>query len=361
MSTEYYNKENHQHSNVNLDLNHSTNTEKGHIPLKTEKNVDVNAENKLVNKTFRGFSKIGALGFSVLAYNYSTYWEQWRDVPENYEYPSLYDFKYILISFFVVLFLKILMEKLTGPFLRFLLHPKYKENEETEAIYLKQMKSSLFKFVWYILIVSLGYTVIVQLEFFPKEMFGNGDLASYYDKGAPYTIFIQKPGYFNLYYLASLGFTFNDFFFLLFVHDKKTDYDLMVLHHIVTITLVSFSYLTNNSNVGIIVFFLHDFTDIFVYLTRLIINTFLPDSVKYAYCAFFLGIFAYFRLYVYGKVIYIHTMHLQTWNVFTYTLTSMLGILYIMHIYWTYSIIKRFFYKKIEDVGKVNKNKANKN
>ena len=357
--TDLLNYEKQVHSYENLEMNHSTNTEKESTP---ENTVDVNAENKSLNKAFKGVSKIGALGFLILAYNYSTYWEQWEKyAPENYKYPSLYDTKYVILSFFVILALRLLIEKLSEPLLRFLLQQKYKENEETEAIYLKQMNSSLFKTVWYVIIVTFGYPVITELEFFPKEMFGNGDLATYYDKGAPYTIFIKKPEYFDLYYLSSLGYTLNDFFFLVFVHDKKSDFDLMVLHHIVTITLVSFSYLTNISNVGIIVLFLHDFTDIFVFSTKIVINTFLPDLVKYVYCAFFLAIFAYFRQFVYGKVIYVHTKHLRTWNVFEYTMTSMLCVLYIMHVYWTYNIIKRFFYKKIEDIGKVNKNKQEKN
>jgi len=322
------------------------------------KSVDVNAENKIINNTFRGFSMFGILGFSIMTYKYSNYWNQWMEyAPQDYIFPGLFDFRFVVYTSFFVTFLKLTIEKISGPLMNLILHSKYKENEEVNAIYMKQMKTSLFKLMWYIMIVSIGYSVIVQLEWFPKEIFGNGDLAAYYDKGAPYVIFLEKPELFNLYYLASLGFTLSDFFFLLFIHEKKSDFDLMVLHHIVTISLVSFSYLTNNSNVGIIVFFLHDFTDIWVYLTRIIINTFLPDSIKYAHCALFLAVFVYFRIFVFGRVIYIIATHLTVWNIFTYTLTSMLLILLLMHFYWTFSIIKRFFYKKIEDVGKVNKTK----
>ena len=179
-------KDNQTLNNQKLEMNHTTKS--------SENTVDVNAENKTLNKTVRGVSKFGILGFLILAYNYSSYWEQWEKyAPENYKYPSLYDAKYVILWFLIIFIIRLLIEKLSESLLRLLLQQKYKENEETEATYLKLMKSSLFKTIWYIFIVSLGYSVITELEFFPKDIFGNGDLATYYDKGAPYTIFIKKP------------------------------------------------------------------------------------------------------------------------------------------------------------------------
>jgi len=338
-------------------LNNNINMNQDKQPNNKEKNsVDVNAENKVINSIFQFFSMFGIIGFFWCFNQYLNYWEQWKKyAPENYEYPSLKDFVYIAYTFVFILFLKYVIEKISGPFLKSLLHSKYKETEEVQAIYMKQMKTSFFKLIWYSTIVAIGYHVIKDLEWFPKEIFGNGDLVSYYQKGTPYIIFYDRTALFKLYYLASLGFTVSDFFFLLFIHEKRSDFHLMILHHIFTINLVSFSYLTNNSNFGIIVFFLHDITDIWVYLTRIVINTFLPDIVKYLHCAAFLGVFIYFRIYVLFKLILIMYFDLKEWCIFLYVLWPMLCVLFLMHIYWTYSIIKRFFYKKIEDVGKVNK------
>lgn len=324
--------------------------------------VDVNAENKVMNYIFKTLSVFGVVGILMMAHKYQTYWNEWKQfAPKDYVYPSIGDFRIAFYAFIIIVPLRIIIEHLSGPLMYLILHEKYKErttgDKENEETYLKQMKTCFFKLLWYISVVCLGLQVIGELEWFPKELFGNGDLRTYYSKGYPYIVFINKPTLFDLYYLASLGFTFSDFFFLIFVHKKRSDYDLMVLHHIVTIGLVVISFLTNNSNIGIIVFFLHDCSDIWVYFTRVFINTCLPDFIKYVECALFLFIFIYFRLYCLSDAIYCAIFYIKNHSLTTILLIALLCVLLFMHVFWTYSIIKRFFYKKIEDVGKVKSQK----
>lgn len=322
--------------------------------------VDVNAENRLLNTVFKILSLFGILWIAFLTYKYDSYWKYWGQfAPENYDYPSLYDFKYVLLSFVFIVILKFSLEYISGPLMYLILHDKYKEittgDKETEDNYLKQMKTSFFKLTWYILIVLVGFRIIPYLEFFPKEVFGNGDLRAFYSKGVPYTIIsFQRPELLKIYYMASLGFTFTDSIFLIFVHKKRSDFDLMVLHHVLTIGLVAFSYLTNNIHAGSVIFFLHDLTDIFVYLTRIVINTFINDILKYIHCALFLFIFVYFRIYILSDIAYTIYFYSE-WTLFLAVLWHFLCVLILMHIYWSCKIVERFLYKKLEDVGKVRK------
>ena len=43
----------------------------------------------------------------------------------------------------------------------------------------------------------------------------------------------------------------------------------MLLHHIITIVLLSVSYLSDQVYIGILVLFLHDISDFFLFLSRI--------------------------------------------------------------------------------------------
>ena len=54
-----------------------------------------------------------------------------------------------------------------------------------------------------------------------------------------------------------------------FVDERRKDYYVMYLHHLVTIALVSMSYVSNYTRIGVITMFLHDASDIPVDLLKL--------------------------------------------------------------------------------------------
>ena len=73
----------------------------------------------------------------------------------------------------------------------------------------------------------------------------------------------NKPEYFDLIFITSVGFFLEDFIELL-VREKNKDFIEMVLHHFVTIVLIYFSHILNCGQVGIMIAFLHYIADIFV-------------------------------------------------------------------------------------------------
>lgn len=65
-----------------------------------------------------------------------------------------------------------------------------------------------------------------------------------------------------LFYLASIAYLFWP------ENEAEKQFGLMLVHHIITLTLIGFSYATQNHRVGIYIMMLHDAGDIFLYLAE---------------------------------------------------------------------------------------------
>lgn len=315
----------------------------------------------LINKFFILLTAICFIGTIVMIFLYDKYWE--RTImykPKNYVLPNFHDFTILLYMLPVFILAKILFERILSESMYSFLSKKYKDpaNEEMfkmGEVYKKKLSTSLFKITYYTLVVVVGHYILKDLCFFPKELLGNGEIVEMFKDGVPGYLFFEKSENFNTYYLTGLAFVITDLIWLLFVYDYQTDFYLMLLHHSITISLVVFSYLTNLSQIGVIVFYLHDITDIFVYITRLLLYSDYHDFIKLLPGIFLIASYLFYRIYLFGKLILLVYLNLNDWNPYTSILWYFKCILMIMHIYWIFQILKRLFLFRIEDVGKVNK------
>ena len=137
-------------------------------------------------------------------------------------------------------------------------------------------------------------------------------------------------------------------------------------HHVVTISLVTLSYLNNWYVVGLLVLFAHDFSDIFV--DRLKLCVYIGwEEMPYFFCTEFwfianLVAWIYWRLYRFPLLLagtfafdnpYIQGV--STPDVYgpqgnTYIGCQMLcGVLILMHIYWFFLFIKIAYRMIYED------------
>lgn len=338
-----------------------------------KKNVDVNEENKPLNLFCDSMSLFGCSAFLYMAYKYSTFWEERKEIiPSGIVLPSVYDFRLALYSMIIITIFKLIIETASKPIIYKLADSKHiaKDNSpealKLEKVFIKRMSTNIFKLTYFLTVVILGHFVVVNIEFFPKLLFAKGDLLELFKErpelnlpeGTPSHLFFTKPDYFNIYYMTTLAYSLVDFIWLLFINERGIEFETMRLHHICTITLVSFSYLTNGSHVGIIIFYLHDLTDIMVYLCKIVISLRISDAPKLVVCAMLLLSFLVYRMYLFGYIIYAIIMYLNYWHIFNCFLIVCLCLLFVLHCWWIYCIIKRFFYMKIEDIGKV---KAAKN
>ena len=89
-------------------------------------------------------------------------------------------------------------------------------------------------------------------QWFPRQLGGVGDVNNWYVEWPAW----PKPRYFDLFYFIPLGFYLEDILHLIW-QPRLNDFSEMVLHHLVTVSLMVYSYLMNFSTVGIIIIQLH--------------------------------------------------------------------------------------------------------
>ena len=65
------------------------------------------------------------------------------------------------------------------------------------------------------------------------------------------------------YYMIELSFYWSLLFFQ-FMDTRRKDFWQMLAHHIVTLLLIHFSWITNFVRIGTLIMLLHDFADIFL-------------------------------------------------------------------------------------------------
>lgn len=323
--------------------------------------IDLNKEYNLLNRFFNFLTFICFAGTTYMILNYESFWaERSSYKPENFVLPKIQDLYTTVYFIPLIIAAKFLFEKPFSGLMYKILASKYKQIDDKDnynlgLIYKKKMTTSLFKVIYYTSISLFCYFMIKDSDFFPYELLGEGDMVNIFKNGDPGYLFFDKPANFNLYYLINLAFVITDLIWLLFLYESQSDFSLMILHHSITISLVTFSYLYSYSQIGVIVFFLHDLTDIFVYLVRIVINTNIIDGIKFFVCGLFLLSYIYCRIYVFGKLIYIVGTLLQNWNMYAQILWYFKCILMIMHVYWVIQIINRFWHWTIIDVGKIKK------
>lgn len=227
-------------------------------------------------------------------------------------------------------------------------------------IYAKKNSTNFFKLLYYTLSVIVAYNILSHLPYFPSYFGGNGEISIMYKDGYPNYFFHEKPEYFNVFYLGILAFHMSDLIWLLWIYELQTDFLMMLVHHFCTISLITFSYLSNNSNIGCIIIFLHDFGDIFVYIARILLYTNAPEFTKVGSGILLLLVWIYTRIYIFFGVIRdCHAGLYDNINWVTQILIGFLCFLYVLHCYWVFLIFKKIcaalFVKKYEDTFKVKK------
>jgi hypothetical protein len=155
-------------------------------------------------------------------------------------------------------------------------------------------------------------------------------------------------------YVLELGAYFHQ---LLWTEVKRKDAIEMILHHVVTIFLIGFSYMINMLRIGSLIIVLHDCADVFLETAKVFnyINKIGKRAWASTYCDILFGCFAlvFFitRLYIYPCYIiysiwYEAGANLNGWWGGLYPYTVFILILQVLHIYWFY-LIAVMIYKLI--------------
>ena len=264
----------------------------------------------------------------------------------NYNWPKLSELIPSLYILPLIMAFKTVIELLSKGLVESCLAKKYKQpkNEEFKKlgnIYRHKLSRHIYKIIFYVGITIFGYHVLHDLPYFPKSMLGNGYMPNMFLKGFPDSYFHERSPLFVLYYNISLAYFVNDFIFL-FIMERQSDFINMILHHICTISLILFSFMTNYSNMGSLIIFCHMESDILLHVSRFLLQT---DSSTFLIG--FVGViftinFIYMRQYVFGEMIYtVYKYVTWKWGIITTTLWLFAGILYIMHLRWSYILLSK--------------------
>ena len=290
----------------------------------------------------------------------------------KYQWPKLSDLLPALYILPIIICYKILIEFLSKDLVEYCLSKKYKQPSMKKIgdKYRHKLSNHIYKITFYTVITIFGYIVLKDLPYFPKSMGGNGHMSAMFSPGFPNSYFHEKPPLFNFYYNINLSYFFCDFIFL-FISEKKSDFINMLLHHICTISLIVFSFITNYSNIGCLVLFCHMESDILGHAIRFVVQTDLHIFFHGLVGVAFISNFIYMRQYVLGDMIYTLYKYITwKWGIISTMLWLFLVILYIMHFRWSAILLYKtgqiIFQKKrvtdgIKFVDESNKNEKAKN
>lgn len=322
-------------------------------------------EEKITNYFFGALIILTFSGTFVMIQRVANFRQEMIERNPGYNFPKVSDLYFSIIMTIIMLVIKVAFEMLVYPIAERITAKKYKNPEDKELyalgrVYMKKTATNIYKLFFYFFMVIFGYRILSQLDYFPTSLGGSGYIMRMFETSFPEFFYHWKPDYFDIYYLTSLGYCMTDLIWLIFIYELQSDFVMMLLHHVCTISLISFSYLTNWSNIGCIVLFLHDLGDVFVYWTRIIINTDIKSIFTIFSAVILLIVFIYTRIYVFGEAI-LSIVKGISWDYYCgdICLTLFLCFLYIMHINWVYLILKKIlkamFENKCEDTASVKK------
>ena len=300
----------------------------------------------LWKKIFIIFLGVTFVGLYFLIRDIAQFRNKLISLNPNYNFPKISDFKicvplFVLISLFKYFCQKHLTnicEKVMKKSYRF---PKCEKDRQLGEKYRHKLPDHMFKGTMYLALTAFGYYILKDLDYFPKSLLGKGWLPNMFIKGYPTCFYFEKSPLFDFYYMLCFSYFSSDLIWLLFINERQTDFIIMLLHHICTLSLITFSYLVNYSSGGSIVLFLHVETDIFVHLTRFLIQTDFPEIIKDISGLALVFNFIYIRIYVLGSLIYISYKYITWKTTVDSFLIIFLTIIYFMHINWAIMLIQK--------------------
>lgn len=147
------------------------------------------------------------------------------------------------------------------------------------------------------------------------------------------------------YYPAEFGWYMGLLVCMFVEYPRKSDFHVMALHHVVTMFLIAYSAVIGHARIGVLVMFLHDFSDTFLHASK-IFHYALEGSPWHILCDITFAVFAltFFvtRLVLYPFLIWqtYETLSQFDWSFAEKSLTSALALLVFFHMYWFALIMK---------------------
>lgn len=118
--------------------------------------------------------------------------------------------------------------------------------------------------IYFVMSTSLGYYCLIDKNYLPTWYFGRGEAMNFYKDYPRSGMTLLE----RIYYFECIGLHLDNFVSHLF-EPKRGNFIEFMLHHIATLSLLVFSYMTCINTSGLVISFLHDFSDIMTFVIRL--------------------------------------------------------------------------------------------
>ena len=252
-----------------------------------------------------------------------------------YSWPQYSDFWITAKTVLVLFALQSTVKFLALPFTESSISEKYQGRERHERA--KRQADSIFKGCYFVFAFVFGYIVAKDSYFLPTSLGGKGEARLMF-KDFPY----QSTEGFPLireYLLVQLGYHTHSFIVHVF-SKPRNDFIEMLLHHSMTVFLISLAYLMNYVTTSLLVLFSHDLSDILVYGIRMFVDT---NKTKVTFAIYILLVmsWAYTRLFIFPtEIIYWATYQANVEIYGLWVMGAMLHFLLVLHIYWFCLLIK---------------------
>lgn len=164
----------------------------------------------------------------------------------------------------------------------------------------------------------------------------------------------------KLYYVCQCGFYLYSIAALLTWETRRKDFAVMMSHHVITVILIGYSYITSFFRIGSIILALHDASDVFMEAAKVF-----KYSEKELGASVFFGLFAvswlilrliFFPFWVISASSYDLCDHLKLSESYPrslyYIFNTMLLMLLVFHVYW-WILICAMIMRQLKNKGKV--------
>jgi len=191
-----------------------------------------------------------------------------------------------------------------------------------------KFSEACWKVLFYTISWTLGMAIVWKLELFPET--ANCWL------GWPH---IHLEWFTRHYYLFQLGFYIHSLYAHFAYEVKRKDFWPLLFHHIVTISLIYFSYVTGFHRIGLLVLVCHDVNDILFELGKTYVYRNLEPQITYTFILIMLG-WVISRLLIFPFIVIrssmIESLDYVPRDVFPfyYQFTGSLLFLLVLHFYW---------------------------
>ena len=212
-----------------------------------------------------------------------------------------------------------------------LISSRYQGEERRERS--ERMVKSAFKAIYFTFAVCFAYYIAKDSYFMPPSLGGSGDINKVFDD----TPYFNSEGiyYIREYFMIQLGYHLHSL--IVHVTSKiRNDFMEMLLHHTLTVMLVSLAYLMNYLPMSLLILYSHDISDTFVCFSRALVDTNFKWTAFGCYLCLISSWF-YTRLIIFPFDLiriscYANPMIHEMYGIGI--LGAMVHVLVVLHVYW---------------------------